>query len=89
LDSDLNHKLAMAMGSFEQASSYYGMAIFESETYKKFLEVFSHPDYQKVVYPFEHMILDCSRSQVVAGQFATFVDRNPQQLKVSHSITNH
>ena len=58
------------------------MAVFEAESYEKLLEVFSHPDYQSVVYPDEKLILDRSRSQVIAGQFATFVDKTPKQLKV-------
>ena len=83
MNVDLNQQLAMAMGSSD-ASSFYGMAVFEAESYEKLLEVFSHPDYQKVVYPDEQVILDRSRSQVVAGQFATFVDKTPKKIKVSN-----
>ena len=86
LDNDLNQTLASAMGSSPQASTFYGMAIFEAESYEKLLEVFSHPDYQRVVYPDEKVILDRSRSQVVAGQYATFVDKAAKPIKVNQLL---
>ena len=50
---DLNVDLAKAMGSSPQAATFWGMAVFEAESYEKLLEVFSHPDYQRVVFPDE------------------------------------
>lgn len=71
------------MGSSPQASTFYGMAIFEAESYEKLLQVFSDPEYRRVVFPDEKTILDRTKSQVVAGQYATFVDKPVKPLKVN------
>lgn len=54
---------------------YYGMAIFEGESFEKIFEVFNHPEYQKVVLPDEERFFDKSRSLVIAGELATPLDR--------------
>jgi hypothetical protein len=74
------------MGSSTQACTFYGMAVFEAESYEKLLEVFSHPEYQRVVFPDEKVILDRSKSQIVAGQYATFLDETARLLRVSYKL---
>ena len=39
-------------------TSFWGMAIFEAESYDKIMEVFSHPDYIRYGLPDEKNILD-------------------------------
>ena len=54
------------------------MATFEAESYDKIFEVFADPEYERVVFPDERKILDRSRSNVFAGEFATFWDKARQ-----------
>ena len=75
------------MGASPRGRSLWGMAIFEAESWDKILEVFSHPEYQRVVYPDEKVIIDRSRTQVFAGEFATLLERS--RFKVSTSLLSH
>lgn len=59
-----------AQGS--QALPYAGMAIFEAESYEKIMEVFTHPDYVRVVVP-DEKFFDRTKSAMIAGGFATII----------------
>lgn len=73
---DAVRSLTAASSSAPEANSYWGMAIFEAESFDKLTEVFSHPDYQRVVFPDEQVILDKSRTLLFAGQFATILNQS-------------
>ena len=66
------------MGVSAGGSAFWGMAVFEAESWEKLLEVFSHPEYARVVYPDEQHILDRERTQIFAGEFATILERSTQ-----------
>ena len=59
------------MGSSPTTTPFYGMAVFEAESYDKIFQVFADPEYQRVVFPDEQKLLDRGRSQLFAGQVAT------------------
>ena len=60
------------MGSSAQATTFWGMAIFEAESYDKIMEVLTHPEYLRTVGPDELNMLDRSKSQIFAGTTNTF-----------------
>ncbi|EKM54099.1 uncharacterized protein PHACADRAFT_257711 [Phanerochaete carnosa HHB-10118-sp] len=66
------------MGASTGGTAFWGMATFEAESWDKILEVFSHPEYERVVFPDERRIIDRARTQVFAGEFATMLDRGVQ-----------
>ncbi|KIP01961.1 hypothetical protein PHLGIDRAFT_130998 [Phlebiopsis gigantea 11061_1 CR5-6] len=70
-DTPLTGDVAVAMGSSSATASFYGMAVFEAESYDKIFQVFADPEYQRVVFPDEQKLLDRGRSQLFAGQVAT------------------
>lgn len=55
------------------AVPFVGMAIFEAESYEKVFEVFTHPDYQRVVVPDEARFFDRSKTAMIAGELATII----------------
>lgn len=62
------------------------MAVFEAESWDKIAEVFSHPDYKRVVFPDEQNMIDRARSQVFAGEFATILDKSVQsKVRPAHA----
>jgi hypothetical protein len=48
---------------------YVGLAIFEAESYEKIWEVFTDPEYFRVIVPDEHKFLDREKSSLVMGDF--------------------
>lgn len=56
-------------------TSHYGMAIFEAESYEKIIEVFTHPDYLRIVVPDEEKFFDRAKSTMIGGQFAELMSR--------------
>ena len=53
---------------------YYGIAIFEAESFEKIVEVFTSEEYLRVVVPDEHKFFDHENAQILAGPFATIID---------------
>ena len=51
------------------------MAIFEAESYEKIIEVFTHPDYLRIVVPDEEKFFDRAKSTMIGGQFAELMGR--------------
>ncbi|KAI0344605.1 hypothetical protein BDW22DRAFT_1326392 [Trametopsis cervina] len=70
---DMNNKLSEAMGTVP--SPFWGLVMFEAESYDKIMEVLSHPEYIRLVYPDEGHIMDRSKSQVISGEFATLFEK--------------
>lgn len=68
-NNELNSKVCEGMQT--EATPFWGMAVFEAESYEEILEVFSHPDYIRIVFPDECKILDRGKCQLVTGKFAT------------------
>jgi hypothetical protein len=54
---------------------FWGMCVFEAESYDKIIEVLSHPEYMRRVFPDEKNLMDRSKSLVVSGGFATVFER--------------
>ena len=52
---------------------YYGMAIFEAESFGGILEVFTHPDYLAIIVPDENKFFERTKSPLVAGNVARFL----------------
>ena len=52
---------------------HVGIAVFEAESYEKIIEVFTSPDYARVVVPDEEKFFDRTKTSTVAGGFATFI----------------
>ena len=52
---------------------YVGVAIFEAESVEKIFEVFTDPEYFRVVVPDEESFFDRSKSAMLAGEFATIM----------------
>ncbi|KAI0700881.1 hypothetical protein BC835DRAFT_1265684 [Cytidiella melzeri] len=72
-DIDVNSNLSAAMNT--APSPYWGMCVFEAESYEKITEVLSHPEYTRVVFPDEKNFIDRGRSQVISGKFVTVFER--------------
>lgn len=75
LNPDIVRSLTALSASAPEASSYWGMAIFEAESFHKIMEIFNHQDYRCVVFPDEKVILDTSQTLFFAGQFATLLNQ--------------
>lgn len=56
---------------------YYGMAIFEAESYEKIFQVFINQEYSEVIVPDEEKFFDRTKSLMIAGDLATFLDQVP------------
>lgn len=56
-----------------EQTQFWGLVTFEAESYDKINEVFSDPEFVRVVYPDEKNFIDRSKSQVLAGNYATLL----------------
>lgn len=54
---------------------FYGMAIFEAESFEKLIEVFTDAEYLAVVVPDEDNFFDRTKSPLISGEFTTFLDK--------------
>lgn len=57
------------------ASPFYGMSIFEAESFEKLFAVFSDPEYLAVIVPDENKIFDRSKTPLICGTYTTFLDK--------------
>ena len=64
----MSNAFANALGS--EQTSFWGLVTFEAESYDKITEVLSSPEYTKLVYPDEKNVIDRTKSQVLAGEYA-------------------
>lgn len=51
---------------------YWGMAVFEAESYEKLFAVFENPEYLEKIVPDEQNFIARERSSMVAGRSAGF-----------------
>lgn len=54
---------------------YYGIAIFEAESFEKIVEVFTSEEYLRVVVPDEEKFFDRAKSTMVGGPFAEIISK--------------
>lgn len=69
----MNNQLSSGLQTLP--TPFWGMCVFEAESYDKIIEVLSHPEYMHRVFPDEKNFLDRSKSQVISGGFATVFER--------------
>lgn len=62
-------------GDSASLTPYFGMAIFEAESYEKLLEVFQDPEYLGRVRDDEDKFFDRNLSELVAGGLVTVIDK--------------
>ena len=51
------------------------MSIFEAESVEKIFEVFTHPEYMRVVVPDEQKFFNREKSSLVIGEVAAVLER--------------
>ncbi|KAI0358751.1 hypothetical protein OH77DRAFT_1397050 [Trametes cingulata] len=56
-------------------SPFRGIAIFEATSLDKIFEIFQDEEYLRVVVPDEHKFFDHENAQILAGPFATIIDK--------------
>jgi len=54
---------------------YYGMGIFEAESYAKLMEIFTDVEYLERVVANEEKFFDRTLTEVTAGSYAVFIDK--------------
>ncbi|KAI0364453.1 hypothetical protein BV20DRAFT_956197 [Pilatotrama ljubarskyi] len=59
----------------QSKSPFRGIAIFEATSLDKIFEIFRDEEYLRVVVPDEHKFFDHEKAQILAGPFATIIDK--------------
>lgn len=59
---------------------YWGMAIFEAESYEKLMEVFTDKEYMEVCRPDEEKFFTPLLTELAVGDFAVFIDKKPTEV---------
>ncbi|KAI0326539.1 hypothetical protein GY45DRAFT_1258785 [Cubamyces sp. BRFM 1775] len=54
---------------------FRGIAIFEATSLDKIFDIFQDEEYLRVVVPDEHKFFDHENAQILAGPFATIIDK--------------
>ena len=71
--------IADERGSSQQANDFWGMAIFEAESFEKVAEVFSDPEFLRIIPPDEKVVFDLSKTLTFAGNVATIFEQTPKK----------
>ncbi|KAI0661438.1 hypothetical protein C8Q70DRAFT_911484 [Cubamyces menziesii] len=74
LDSKYDDIIA-AQTLAKSKSPFRGIAIFEATSLDKIFEIFRDEEYLRVVVPDEHKFFDHENAQILAGPFATIINK--------------
>ncbi|KAI0633416.1 hypothetical protein C8Q77DRAFT_1114843 [Trametes polyzona] len=58
----------------EAPAPFGGVAIFESDTLEKLLEIFEDEEYKRLILPDAEVFVDSSKAQILAGHYTTVTD---------------
>ncbi|CDO76018.1 hypothetical protein BN946_scf184665.g10 [Trametes cinnabarina] len=73
---DRNYEDLIAAQTLAKSKSpFRGIAIFEATSLDKIFEIWKDEEYLRVVVPDEHKFFDHENAQMLAGPFATIIDK--------------
>lgn len=73
---DTNYEGIIAAQTLAKSQTRFrGIAIFEATSLDKIFEIFQDEEYLRVVVPDEHNFFDHESAQILAGPFATIIDK--------------
>lgn len=73
---DTNYEGIIAAQTLAKSQTRFrGIAIFEATSLDKIFEIFQDEEYLRVVVPDEHNFFDHENAQILAGPFATIIDK--------------
>ncbi|KAI0829731.1 hypothetical protein BC628DRAFT_1408560 [Trametes gibbosa] len=69
------HDVVAAQTLAKSQTRFRGIAVFEATSLDKIFEIFQDEEYLRVVVPDEHKFFDHENAQILAGPFATIIDK--------------